>query len=143
MKKSVALGILVTLVIGSIAVVPIFAKSQPNSVRAVFQSDLFAPEPESFGLEKGEVWIGEDGSFRVEVEGVTSEGEIVEDDRLPVQLFDLFTYMSYNLGDIDIVVGRGMIEGYLYDCGIPEGNIAPIVVIDEAFLSGCYVPSTP
>lgn len=143
MKKSVVFGILLILLIGLIAVVPLFAKSQPSGVRTVFQSDLFAPEPESFALEKGEVWIGEDGSFKVEVEGVTSDGEIVEDATLPVQLFDIFTYMSYNLSDMDIVVGRGMVQGYLYDCGIPEGNIAPIVIIDEAFLSGCYVPSAP
>ena len=143
MKKSIALGILVTLVIGLIAVVPLFGKSQPGGARAVFQSDLFAPAPESFDLEKGEVWIREDGSFKVEVEGVTSEGEIVEDDTLPVQLVDLLSYISYDLGDMDIIDGAGMIEGYLYDYGVPEGSITPIVVIDEAFLSGCYVPSAP
>ena len=143
MKKSIALVILVTLVIASIAVVPLFAKSQPGGARAVFQSNLFAPEPESFDLEKGEVWIREDGSFKVEVEGVTSEGEIVEDDTLPVQLLDLLLHGSYDLGDMDIIDGEGMIEGYLYDYGVPEGSITPIVVIDEAFLSGCYVPSAP
>jgi len=143
MNKSIAVGILVTLVIGLIVAVPLFAKSRPGGVGTVFESDLFAPGPESFDLEKGEVWIREDGSFKVEVEGITFEGEIVEDDALPVELLDLLSYNSYNLGDMDIIDGEGMIEGCLYDYGVPEGNIMPIVVIDEAFLSGCYVPSAP
>lgn len=143
MKRSIALGILVTLVIALTFALPLLGQSRLGGARTVFECDLFAPEPESFGLEKGEVWIRADGGFKVEVQGITFEGETVKNATLPVQLLDLLLYKSYDLGDMDIMDGEGMIEGYLYDYGVPEGNIMPIVVIDEAFLGGCYVPSAP
>lgn len=143
MKRSIASGILVTLVIGLSFALPLYAKSQLDGVRIAFECDLIAPEPESFNLEKGRVWIGEDGSFKVEVEGITFEGETVGNSTLPVQLVDLWSYKSYALENMDIMDGEGMVEGYLYDYGVPEGNIIPLVVIDNAFISGYYVPLSP
>ena len=143
MKRSITFGILVTLVIGLSFALPLYARSQLGSARTAFECDLIAPEPESFDLEKGRVWIGEDGSFKVEVEGITFEGETVGNSTLPVQLLDLWLYNSYALDDLDIMDGEGMVEGYLHDYGVPEGNIIPLVVIDDAFISGCYVPPLP
>jgi len=73
MKKLIAVTLAVVLVISAIAAIPVLAKTQPPGGRAVFESDIvptFNAELQGLTLEKGEVWIRADGSFKVEIEGV-------------------------------------------------------------------------
>ena len=70
MKKSITIGLIITLVICLITTIPVFAKGQPNDCRAVFESDIIDIDTEvGDDLDKGDVWFREDGSFKVEIEG--------------------------------------------------------------------------
>ena len=73
MKKSIAIGIIVTVVIGLIAAIPVFA-ARPGGIRAVWESDIVPTHQgvlAGFDLEKSEAYIRLDGSFKVELVGVT------------------------------------------------------------------------
>ncbi|MFC1970934.1 hypothetical protein ACFLV0_03240 [Chloroflexota bacterium] len=74
MRKSIAIGIIVTLVIGLIAAVPVFAKGQPKSVRVLFEADLINTN----GNPHGEVWVRDNPSntqdwVKVDIEGAAAD----------------------------------------------------------------------
>ena len=144
MKKSIAITVVVTLVISLLAAIPVFAKSQPNECRAVFESDIIESTVGDDELDKGEVWFREDGSFKVEIEGES----LVEGEEYDVLLWDLLGEGTYELGTITISEdGDGVLTGYLYDKGVQDIDIIPVIQIfsetDWEFVSGCYVPPAP
>jgi hypothetical protein len=146
MKKSIIIGIIVAVVIGSIAAVPIFA-AKPNGERAVFESDIVETANHGTPLEKGEVWIRADGSFKVEIEGV---------DAAPDTVYEVFLRYGFGRGVRVVLLGYifidddgyGELEGYLQWRGIEEETIrSPMIRINEyedgrydEMASGFWVP---
>ena len=148
MKKSIVIGIVVTLVIGLVAAMPVLAKGQPNDCRAVFESDIVDIDTEAGdALDKGEVWFRDDGSFKVELEGET----LVESEVYTVILYNFLDLSQTELGTITInEEGEGVLTGNLYDEGIDieDMNVAPFVVIvddeeQEQFVNGFHAPPEP
>ena len=148
MKKSIAIGLIVTLVIGLIAAMPVLAKGQPNDCRAVFESDIVDIDTEvGDDLDKGEVWFREDGSFKVEIEGE----DLVESEVYTVVLYNFLDLSETELGTITINEdGEGVLTGNLYDAGIDieDMDIVPYVVIlddeeQEQFVNGFHAPPEP
>ncbi|MFC1971770.1 hypothetical protein ACFLV0_07635 [Chloroflexota bacterium] len=117
MKKSIAIVIIVTLVIGLIAALPVFAKGQPHDVRALFEADLV----DQSGNYYGEVWV-RDGSgatdwIKVEVEGAAAETTY---DVMVFTWGGSFT----DIGDLTTDdEGEGMIELNLLSAGTYAGVI--------------------
>ena len=142
MKKLIAITLAVVLVISLIAAIPVLAKTQPHNCRAVFESDIVALELDGQELDKGEVWIREDGSYKVEIEGA----ELVEGDEYTVRLrYNLVTVVE--LGTIEINEdGEGMIEGWLSDVAVEDEvvKLPWVVILDDEdfpqFGSGFYAP---
>jgi len=148
MKKSIAIGLIVTLVIGLIAAMPVLAKGQPNDCRAVFESDIVDIDTEvGDDLDKGEVWFREDGSFKVEIQGE----DLVESEVYTVVLYNFLDLSETELGTITINEdGEGVLTGNLYDAGIDieDMDIVPYVVIlddeeQEQFVNGFHAPPEP
>ena len=148
MKKSIAIGLIVTLVIGLITAIPVFAQGQPNDCQALFESDIIDIDPEvGDDLDKGEVWFREDGSFKVEIEGET----LVENGVYTVILYNFLDDSQTELGTMTINEdGEGVLTGNLYDAGIDieDMDVVPVVVIvdneeQEQFVNGFHAPSEP
>jgi len=148
MKKSIAIGLIVTLLIGLITAIPVFAKGQPNGCRAVFESDIIDIDTEvGDDLGKGEVWFREDGSFKVEIEGES----LVESEVYTVILYNFLDFSTTELGTITINEdGEGVLTGNLYDAGIDieDMDVVPYVVIvddeeQEQFVNGFHAPPEP
>ena len=145
MKNSIVIGLIVTLVISLIAAIPVFAQSQPNDCRAVFESDIIDPVVgEGDELDKGEVWVREDGNFKVEIEGAT----LVEGEVYTVILINLLDWSETELGTITINEdGEGILTGDLSSVGIDieDSSVVPLVIIadDEGrdqFINGFGAP---
>jgi hypothetical protein len=143
-KKSIIIGSIVTLVIGLIAAIPVFAKSQPADCRAVFEADMFDFSPtDGCVVEKGEAWIREDGSFKIEIEGEILAGTYY------IWLYDLSDYDFIQIDEITLSEDTDVLlsTGYLYDAGISDTNIAPVIeIFSDSYwesMSGCYVPPAP
>jgi len=114
MKKSIAIGIIVTLVIGVIAAIPVFA-ARPGGVRAVWESDI-VPTHQAilYGLDfgKGEVYIRTNLDFKVEIEGLndTPDGTV----------FDVIFRHGVGKGEQEFLLGQLTING---GYGLLEGNL--------------------
>ena len=144
MKKSITIGIIVTLLIGLIAAIPVFAKSQPAGGRAVFEADMFDNSPaEGCVVAKGEAWIRADGSFKIEIEGDIFAGTYY------IWLWDPQTDLFIQLDEVTLSEDTDVLlsTGYLHEAGIYDMNISPILEIfsDSYFesISGCYAPPAP
>jgi hypothetical protein len=148
MKKLIAVTLAVTMVLGLIAAISLFAKSLTPGGRAVFESDIVDAYIESGDeLDKGEFWIREDGSFKVEIEGEN----LVDGDEYTANLHDVWFGVGLTeLGTFTIMDGEGVLTGNLYDMGIDieDEYISPAVVIEDdgaswQFITGCYAPLPP
>lgn len=136
MKKSIAICIIATLVIGLIAAIPVFAKSKPFEERAVFESDIIATRVSDYEIENGEVWIRVSGNYKVELEGVTDGDDPIDG------TFDVYlTYGAHQgqstlLGVIVIEDGEGKLGGVVDPLSLQEdadpavaGQCIPMPVI--------------
>jgi len=118
MKKSIAIGIIVTVVIGLIAAIPVFA-ARPGGVRAVWESDIVPTHQATlYGLEfgKGEVYIRTNLDFKVEIEGLDD----VTDGTVFGVIFRHGVGMGeqeFSLGPLTINDGYGLLEGNLDTLG--------------------------
>jgi hypothetical protein len=118
MKKSIIVGIIVTVVIGLIATVPVFA-GRPGGVRAVWESDIVPTHQATlYGLEfgKGEVYIRSNLDFKVEMEGLDDAPDGTELDvifRHGVGMGE----QEFSLGVLTINDGYGLLEGNLGTLG--------------------------
>ena len=68
-KKSLIVLMTVTLVIAAFGLVGPTSAKQPDGGRALFEADIVPATIDGHLLDKGEVYIREDGSFKVEIEG--------------------------------------------------------------------------
>ena len=75
MKKSIAIGVIVALVIGLIAAIPVFAKSENTGGQKVFEAEIVQAGQTS-RLDYGEVCFRDNGSYQVELQGIYNAAQI-------------------------------------------------------------------
>lgn len=123
MKKLIAVALAVALVITLFAVIaPASGKSQPGEVRSVFESDFVpALEVGDYSFVKGEVCVREDGSVKVEIEGVEKEGVPPTDETFIVKMY------YGKPGPWEFQTTLGMIEIDADGYGVLETSLAKAV----------------
>ena len=68
-KKSLIALMTVTFVIAVFGIVGPVSAGNPNAERAVFEADIVPASTADHTLDKGEVYIRDDGSYKIEIEG--------------------------------------------------------------------------